>query len=108
MKYLVAMAAAAALWSSSASADAMDDTLKARELGQIVGSAELCNYPLDADKASGYVSEALAAMEPSSRSAYQAGLGAQKVRLQKMAEIERKVSCSTQAKLAAKYGILAK
>lgn len=107
MKYLIAVTAAA-LSTSSAMADTLDDTIKARELGQIVGSADLCNYPLDADKVSSYVSDALAAMEASSRLAYQSGLGAQKIRLQKMTDIERKVSCSTQAKLASKYGILAK
>ncbi|WP_333900441.1 hypothetical protein [Agrobacterium pusense] len=107
MKYFIVLAAVA-MSASSVSADTLDDTMKARELGQIVGSADLCNYPLDPDKVSSYVSDALAAMEPSSRSAYQTGLGAQKIRFQKMTDIERKVSCSTQAKLAAKYGILSK
>lgn len=107
MRYLIAMAAAA-LFASSASADSMDDTLKARELGQIVGSADVCEYSLDADKVSGLVSDALAGMGPMSRSAYEPGLGAQKVRLKKMNEVERKVACATQQKLASKYGILAK
>lgn len=107
MKYLIAIAAAALL-ESSASADQMDDSLKARELGQIVGSADICKYALDAEKVSGLVSDALAAMDPMSRSAYEPGLGAQKVRLQKMPEVERKVACATQQKLAAKYGVLAK
>ena len=82
--------------------------MTARELGQIVGSAEICSYDLDADKVADVVSDALAKMEAVNRSAYQTGSSAQKSRIERMTSTERKVTCATQAKLAAKYGILAK
>lgn len=108
MRKTLAAASFALLFASPALADSTDDFLKARELGQIVGGASVCEYPLDADKVSDVVSGMLAKMEPMARAAYQNSLGAQKVRLEKMTEVERKISCSTQAKVGAQYGILSK
>ena len=96
------------LAASAAQAQKPDDMMTARELGQIVGTADICSYSLDAEKVSEIVSGILAKMEPVSRSAYETGSGAQKNRLQRMSDVERKVTCATQAKLAAKYGILSK
>lgn len=82
-----------------------DDAMMAREVGQIVGTAELCGYELDADKVAAFVSERLAAMDPMSRGMFQTGSGAHKMRIKEMGEVERKVVCATQAKVAAKYGL---
>ncbi|MDP9572665.1 UNVERIFIED_ORG: hypothetical protein J2W66_003158 [Agrobacterium larrymoorei] len=107
MRQTLAAASFALIFASPALADSADDFLKARELGQIVGGAAVCEYPLD-DKASDLVSGLLAEMDPMARAAYQTSLGAQKVRLEKMTDVERKISCSTQAKVGAQYGILSK
>ncbi len=107
MKFLAGLSVCTFL-ATAAYAQKPDDMMTARELGQIVGTADICSYPLDAEKVSEVVSGILAEMEPVSRSAYETGSGAQKNRLQRMSEVERKVTCATQAKLAAKYGILSK
>lgn len=106
-RMLLAATIVALIFASPAVADSVDDVVKARELGQIVGGASICEYPLD-DKASDLVSGLLAEMDPMARAAYQTSLGAQKVRLEKMTDVERKISCSTQAKVGAQYGILSK
>lgn len=102
MKQLAAIAIAA-LVAGPAAADMADDMMMAREVGQIVGTADLCGYQLDADKVAAFVSDRLAAMEPMARSAFQTGSGAHKMRVEQMGELERKVTCATQAKVAAKY-----
>lgn len=104
MKQLAAIAIAA-LVAGPAVADMADDMMMAREVGQIVGTADLCGYQLDADKVAAFVSDRLAAMEPMARSAFQTGSGAHKMRVEEMGELERKVVCATQAKVAAKYGL---
>ena len=104
MKKLAAIAIAA-LVAGPASADDMDDAMMAREVGQIVGTAEICGYELDADKVAAFVSERLAAMDTMARGMFQTGSGAHKFRIEKMSELERKVTCATQAKVAAKYGL---
>ncbi|MDR7027248.1 hypothetical protein [Rhizobium rosettiformans] len=115
MKKLAAIAIAA-LVAGPAAADDMqakldamtakaDDAMMAREVGQIVGTAEICGYALDADKVAAFVSERLAAMDPMARGWFQTGSGAHKIRLEKLSEIERTAVCATQAKVAAKYGL---
>lgn len=102
---MIAAIAFAAIVAGPAAADTADDMMMAREVGQIVGTAEICGYELDADKVAAFVSDRLAAMEPIARSAFQSGSGAHKMRIEEMGELERKVTCATQAKVAAKYGL---
>ncbi|SOE18579.1 hypothetical protein SAMN05877838_3508 [Hoeflea halophila] len=104
MRTLAAIAFAL-LVTGPVAADTMSDMVMAREIGQIVGTADLCGYDLDADKVAAFVSEQLAAMAPTSRAAFQSGSGAQKIRMKEMSELERKVTCATQAKVAVKYGL---
>ncbi|MCV3764044.1 hypothetical protein [Rhizobium sp. TRM95796] len=94
------------LFGEFAFADTVSDMVEARENGQIVGTSEICGYTLNADKVAAYVSERLAGMDPLARSSFQTGSGAHKMRLMEMGELERKVSCATQAKVAAKYGFM--
>lgn len=90
---------------STAWADALGDRVKARELGQIVGTAEICGYKLDEQKTVDYVSTFLESADGNARNSYETGSGAHKLRLGELSEVERKVACATQAKLAAKYGL---
>jgi hypothetical protein len=49
--------------------------------------------------------ERIANMSEIARASFQSGGGAQKIRLEKMNEIERTAACALQAKLAQKYGL---
>ena len=79
------------------------DLIVARELGQIVSSADICGYALDAEKVSTYVSEKVAPMDSAARAMFQSGGGAQKMRLKSMSTVEKAATCALQAKLAEKY-----
>ncbi|MDO9417037.1 hypothetical protein [Pararhizobium sp.] len=83
----------------------VSDMTTAREIGQIVATAELCGYALDADKVAEIVGSKIASMDAVSRSAYQSGGGAHKMRMNTMSEIERKAACAIQANLAKQYGL---
>jgi hypothetical protein len=89
----------------SAFADDMSDILVARELGQIVRTADICGYKLDAAKVTKVMEDRIANMSETARASFQTGGGAQKIRLENMNEIERTAACALQAKLAQKYGL---
>lgn len=103
MRLLVGTAIAMMMAGSALAADT--DMVEARELGQIVITADDCGYKLDDKKVAAYVSEKLAAMDSTSRSMFQSGGGAQKIRMQKMSASEKSAVCAIQAKLAQKYGL---
>lgn len=103
MRLLVGTAIAM-LVAGSAFANA-NDMVEARELGQIVSTADDCGYKLDDTKVAAYVSEKIAAMDSTSRAMFQSGGGAQKLRMQKMSSAEKSAVCALQEKLAQKYGL---
>lgn len=96
---------AAFLLPASALADTAGDMIKSRELSQIISTAGICGYAIDQAKAAEIVSTALTAMEPTARSMFQMSGEAHKGRLERASELERKVMCETQAKLAVQYGL---
>jgi hypothetical protein len=90
---------------SSAFADDVSDMFVARELGQIVRTADICGYKLDATKVAKFMEERIAKMGETARAWFQSSGGAQEIRLEKMNEIERTATCALQAQLAHKYGL---
>lgn len=103
MRLLVGTAIAMLVAGSALASD--NDLVEARELGQIVSTADDCGYRLDDKKVAAYVSEKVAAMDSTSRAMFQTGGGAQKFRMQKMSSAEKSAVCALQAKLAQKYGL---
>lgn len=103
MRLLVGTAIALIVAGSALAND--NDLVEARELGQIVSTADDCGYKLDDKKVAAYVSEKVAAMDSTSRAMFQSGGGAQKLRMQKMSSAEKSAVCALQAKLAQKYGL---
>ena len=78
----------------------------AREAGQIIATAEVCGYELDAEKVSAFMTDTLAEMDQTARMSFQSAGGAQKIRMGEMSEIERIAACALQAKLAKKMGLM--
>lgn len=78
----------------------------AREAGQIIATAEICGYELDAGKVSAFMTEILAEMDQTARMSFQSAGGAHKLRMGEMSEIERTAACALQAKLAKKMRLM--
>ncbi|QQM29291.1 hypothetical protein JET14_13240 [Martelella lutilitoris] len=89
----------------SALAGSPQDAMKARELGQIIGTAEICGYDIDSAKVGEYVAGFLSGSDETTRTFFQNGSGAHKIRLQAMSETERSVTCASQKAMAEKYGL---
>ncbi|TLX12150.1 hypothetical protein [Rhizobium sp. MHM7A] len=102
---VLAGAALALMIGGPALADDDQDMIFARELGQIVATADECGYKLDDGKVAAYVSEKVSAMDSNSRAMFQSGGGAQKIRIKKMSTAEKAAVCALQAELARKYGL---
>lgn len=51
----------------------------AREAGQIIATAEVCGYELDAEKVSAFMTDTLAEMDQTARMSFQSAGGAQKI-----------------------------
>lgn len=101
---IVTSAAACLCW-QSALADVMDDLARARELAQIIGTAEICGYALDEAKTAEKAASMLSEMETTARATFGISSDAHKQRMKDMPEIERKTICATQKKMAEKYGM---
>lgn len=81
------------------------DMVEAREVGQIIGTADQCGYKLDDAKVATFVSEKIATMDSASRAMFQSGGGAQQIRIKKMSSAEKAATCALQRKLAETYGL---
>lgn len=84
--------------------DQFSDPIKAREIGQIISTAGVCGYELDKEKVSAFM-KTVADMDEASRAMFQTGGGAQKIRMERMDDIEKIAACALQEKMAAKYGL---
>lgn len=78
----------------------------AREIGYIVGSADLCGYVLDENSLAEAVAARLAASSIDIRNTYELAASGRQFRLKSAGKSERLVACETQKKLAGKYKIV--
>lgn len=98
MGVLIAVATAAAM-SVAASQEA-------RELGYIVGTAEMCGIKLNASKVARVVTERMDALGPEARSTFEIATTGRKFRLRQMGEIERATACAMHEAGARRYGLI--
>lgn len=105
MRVLIAAALTAIALPAIAQEQALKDMIKAREAGQIIGTAGECGYKLDDGKVAAFAAETIGSMDPGARGAFQSGSGAHKIRMQKMSSSEKAATCAIQEKVAKQYGL---
>ena len=80
--------------------------IEAREISQVVRTADLCGYDLDEDRVGAFVSDRVAAMGPTARQVFQTSGRAHRSRLERMSAVERTASCALQERVARDFGLL--
>jgi len=78
----------------------------AREVGYIVGSADVCGYTLSEKSLTEAVAARLAVSALDIRNTYEFAVSGRPYRLKNVGPSERLVACETQKRLASKYGII--
>ena len=90
-----------------ASADELSDSLKAREISQMISASELCGYQVDMQRVRQFAEEELANMDDLARITFQTAGRAMKTKLQEMNEVERVGTCGLLKGLGRRYKLLA-
>jgi hypothetical protein len=78
----------------------------ARELGYIVGTADVCGHEFDAARVARVVVDTLSKLGPESRNTYELATTGRKYRMRQMGDVERATACAIQLENARRYGLV--
>lgn len=79
---------------------------EARELGYIVGTAEMCSLSMDAERVATVVTGRLEKLGAEARSTFELASSGRRYRLTQMGSIERATACAMHKANAKRYGLI--
>ncbi|MBB4063689.1 hypothetical protein [Gellertiella hungarica] len=100
------LVACLALTAGPAIAGESDDIFLAREIGQVISSADTCGYGLEAEKVKALIRDKVGPMSTNARAMVQASGNLQKNRFASMSDIEKTAACALLEETAKRFGLL--